>query len=61
MWTFFLLLSILFFQVIEISFHLDHAGAVPYFLEKTNFKGKCFMTYPTKAIYRLVLADSAKV
>ena len=40
---------------------MDHAGAVPYFLEKTNFKGKCFMTYPTKAIYRLVLADSAKV
>jgi cleavage and polyadenylation specificity factor subunit 3 len=33
-------------------FHLDHCGAVPYFLERTNFKGKVYMTYPTKAIYK---------
>lgn len=43
------------------SFHLDHCGAVPFFLEKTHFKGRCYMTYPTKAIYKLVIADSAKV
>ena len=42
-------------------FHLDHCGALPYFLEKTNFKGDCFMTHPTKAIYKLTLADYLKV
>jgi cleavage and polyadenylation specificity factor subunit 3 len=43
------------------SFHLDHCGAVPYFLEKTNFKGRIFMTHPTKAIYKLLLSDFVKV
>ena len=43
------------------SFHLDHCGSVPYVLEHTEFKGKVFMTYPTKAIYRLLMLDSAKV
>ena len=33
-------------------FHLDHCGSVPYFLEKTKFNGKTYMTYPTKAIYK---------
>ncbi|XP_061990146.1 cleavage and polyadenylation specificity factor subunit 3-I-like isoform X1 [Rosa rugosa] len=42
-------------------FHLDHAASVPYFLEKTTFKGRVFMTYATKAIYRLLLADYMKV
>lgn len=42
-------------------FHLDHCGSVPYFLEKTNFKGKTIMTYPTKAIYKHLLLDSLKV
>ena len=42
-------------------FHLDHCGALPYFLEKTNFKGDCFMTHPTKAIYKLILQDYVKV
>lgn len=42
-------------------FHLDHCGALPYFLEKTGFKGECFMTHPTKAIYKLLLADYVKV
>lgn len=36
-------------------FHLDHAAALPYFLQKTEFSGKCYMTYPTKAIYKLIL------
>ncbi|XP_048551856.1 cleavage and polyadenylation specificity factor subunit 3-I-like, partial [Triticum urartu] len=42
-------------------FHLDHAASLPYFLEKTTFKGRVFMTHATKAIYRLLLSDYAKV
>jgi cleavage and polyadenylation specificity factor subunit 3 len=42
-------------------FHLDHASALPYFLNKTSFRGKCFMTPATKAIYNLILKDSIKV
>ncbi|CAL8088600.1 unnamed protein product [Orchesella dallaii] len=42
-------------------FHLDHAGALPWFLLKTAFKGRCFMTHATKAIYRWLLADYIKV
>ncbi|GMY05125.1 cleavage and polyadenylation specificity factor subunit 3-I-like isoform X2 [Fagus crenata] len=42
-------------------FHLDHAASLPYFLEKTTFKGRVFMTYPTKAIYKLLLTDYVKV
>ena len=42
-------------------FHLDHCGALPYFLEKTNFHGECYMTFPTKSIYKLILADYVKV
>ncbi|XP_034201524.1 cleavage and polyadenylation specificity factor subunit 3-I-like isoform X2 [Prunus dulcis] len=43
------------------SFHLDHAASLPYFLEKTTFKGRVFMTYATKAIYKLLLTDYVKV
>jgi cleavage and polyadenylation specificity factor subunit 3 len=42
-------------------FHLDHAAALPYFLEKTDFKGACYMTHPTKSIYKLILQDYVKV
>lgn len=42
-------------------FHLDHCGSLPYLLEKTNFKGECYMTHPTKAIYKLLLSDYVKV
>lgn len=42
-------------------FHLDHCGSVPYFLERTAFRGKTIMTYPTKAIYKHLLLDSLKV
>lgn len=38
--------------ILITHFHLDHCGSVPYFLEKTTFKGKIYMTYPTKAIYK---------
>lgn len=43
------------------SFHLDHCGALPWFLQKTSFKGRCFMTHATKAIYRWMLSDYIKV
>lgn len=43
------------------SFHLDHAGALPNFLEKTNFEGAVYMTHPTKAITKMILMDFIKV
>ncbi|XP_070566546.1 cleavage and polyadenylation specificity factor subunit 3-like isoform X2 [Ptychodera flava] len=42
-------------------FHLDHCGALPWFLQKTTFKGRVFMTHATKAIYRWLLSDYVKV
>ncbi|XP_005109022.1 cleavage and polyadenylation specificity factor subunit 3 [Aplysia californica] len=42
-------------------FHLDHCGGLPYWLQKTAFKGRCFMTHATKAIYRWLLSDYVKV
>ena len=42
-------------------FHLDHCGALPYFLEKTTFQGDCYMTHPTKANYKLIIADYIKI
>jgi cleavage and polyadenylation specificity factor subunit 3 len=42
-------------------FHLDHCGALPYFLKTSNFRGRCFMTHATKAIYRWLLSDYVKV
>ena len=38
-------------------FHLDHAASLPYFTERTGFKGRIFMTHPTKAVIRLLLGD----
>ncbi|KRX94364.1 Cleavage and polyadenylation specificity factor subunit 3, partial [Trichinella pseudospiralis] len=42
-------------------FHLDHCGGLPWFLEKTTFRGRCFMTHATKAIYPIILSDYVKV
>ncbi|CAH0394985.1 unnamed protein product [Bemisia tabaci] len=42
-------------------FHLDHSGALPWFLLKTSFKGRCYMTHATKAIYRWLVSDYIKV
>ena len=42
-------------------FHIDHAACLPYFLEKTEFKGPCYMTHPTKAIFNLITMDFIKV
>ncbi|RZC73918.1 hypothetical protein C5167_049401 [Papaver somniferum] len=44
-----------------VCFHLDHAASLPYFLEKTTFKGRVYMTHATKAIYKLLLSDYVKV
>lgn len=45
-------------------FHLDHAAALTYIMEKTNFcdgKGKVYMTHPTKAIYRFLMSDFVRI
>lgn len=36
-------------------FHLDHCCAVPYVVGNTTFRGRIFMTHPTKAIYHTLL------
>lgn len=38
-------------------FHLDHAASLPFLTERTSFKGRIFMTHPTKAVLRLLLGD----
>ncbi|KAG0648734.1 mRNA 3 -end-processing YSH1 [Hyphodiscus hymeniophilus] len=49
-------------DVLLIShFHVDHAASLPFVLAKTNFKGRVFMTHPTKAIYKWLIADSIRV
>ncbi len=42
-------------------FHLDHAASLPYVMQKTNFRGRVFMTHPTKAIYKWLLSDFVRV
>lgn len=42
-------------------FHLDHAASLPYVMQRTGFKGRVFMTHPTKAIYRWLLSDFVRV
>merc|ERR1719506_728359 len=42
-------------------FHIDHSGAVPYLLGRTEFNGRVFMTHPTKPICRLLWQDYARV
>jgi cleavage and polyadenylation specificity factor subunit 3 len=48
-------------QTIDIllisHFHLDHVASLPYLTERTNFRGKIYMTHPTKAVTRLLLGD----
>eukprot|EP00529_Nitzschia_sp_RCC80_P014456 CAMPEP_0113448926 /NCGR_PEP_ID=MMETSP0014_2-20120614/5025_1 /TAXON_ID=2857 /ORGANISM="Nitzschia sp." /LENGTH=754 /DNA_ID=CAMNT_0000340167 /DNA_START=23 /DNA_END=2287 /DNA_ORIENTATION=+ /assembly_acc=CAM_ASM_000159 len=38
-------------------FHLDHVASLPFLTEKTSFKGRIFMTHPTRAVTRLLLTD----
>ena len=42
-------------------FHLDHIASLPYFTEKTTFKGKVFATHPTKAVAKMILSDFIRV
>ncbi|KAI0116428.1 cleavage and polyadenylation specifity factor [Nemania sp. FL0031] len=49
-------------DVLLIShFHIDHAASLPYVLTKTNFRGRVFMTHPTKAIYKWLIQDSVRL
>eukprot|EP01041_Mallomonas_annulata_P002374 gene2374-4609_t len=47
--------------ILITHFHLDHCASLPYFTEKTNFRGKVYMTHATKAVMRLLVADSVKL
>ena len=38
-------------------FHLDHIASLPYFTERTEFRGRIFMTHATRACARLLLGD----
>ncbi|KIJ67728.1 hypothetical protein HYDPIDRAFT_107205 [Hydnomerulius pinastri MD-312] len=45
-------------------FHLDHAAALTYIMEKTNFrdgKGKVYMTHPTKAVHKFMMQDFVRM
>lgn len=49
-------------DVLLIShFHIDHAASLPYVLSKTNFRGRVFMTHPTKAIYKWLIQDGVRL
>lgn len=46
--------------ILVTHFHLDHAGALTYITEKTNFKegkGKVYMTRPTKILHKYMMQD----
>jgi cleavage and polyadenylation specificity factor subunit 3 len=47
--------------ILVTHFHIDHCAALPYFTEKTNFKGRIFMTHATKAVMKLLLSDNIKL
>ncbi|PHJ16339.1 cleavage and polyadenylation specifity factor protein, partial [Cystoisospora suis] len=42
-------------------FHLDHCGALPYLVTKTPFRGRIFMTEPTRVICKLLWIDYARM
>jgi len=42
-------------------FHLDHCAAVPFLVGRTDFRGRIFMTHPTKAIYSMLLGDFVRL
>ncbi|KAL1918857.1 uncharacterized protein VTP21DRAFT_2879 [Calcarisporiella thermophila] len=45
----------------SIYFHLDHIGSLPFLTEKSDFKGRVFMTPPTKSLYKTILADYLRI
>ena len=48
-------------MILITHFHIDHCAALPYFTEKTSFKGRIFMTHATKAVMKLLLSDNIKL
>ncbi|TBU03543.1 subunit 3 of cleavage and polyadenylation specificity factor [Hamiltosporidium magnivora] len=47
--------------ILITHFHLDHAGGLPFFTEKTNFRGKVYATHPTKVILKYLLNDYIRI
>ncbi|KAG6865517.1 endoribonuclease ysh1 [Blastosporella zonata] len=50
--------------ILVTHFHLDHAAALTYITEKTNFrdgKGKVYMTHPTKAVHKFMMQDYVRM
>ncbi|EGO00275.1 hypothetical protein SERLA73DRAFT_73000 [Serpula lacrymans var. lacrymans S7.3] len=50
--------------ILITHFHLDHAAALTYIMEKTNFrdgKGKVYMTHPTKAVHKFMMQDYVRM
>ncbi|KAG1777751.1 beta-lactamase-like protein [Suillus placidus] len=50
--------------ILITHFHLDHAAALTYIMEKTNFrdgKGKVYMTHPTKAMHKFMMQDFVRM
>ena len=47
--------------VLITHFHLDHAASLPFFTERTSFRGQVYMTHPTKSIFKWLLADYVRV
>jgi cleavage and polyadenylation specificity factor subunit 3 len=47
--------------ILITHFHIDHSASLPYFTEKTNFKGRILMTHATKAVMRLLVSDYIKL
>jgi Cft2 family RNA processing exonuclease len=47
--------------ILITHFHIDHCAALPYFTEKTNFRGRIFMTHATKAVMKMLLSDNIKL
>ena len=47
--------------ILVSHFHIDHVAALPYLTERTAFKGRVFMTHPTKAVMRMLIADYLRI